>query len=117
MTEEQVTTNVNETTANVGAIYKRLLEVEPINFFTFFINPDSFSQTVENLFHLSFLVRDGKVEISDEEDEDGGPVAILMSAVPPTADDYDAGAQKKQSVFHFDMRMWKVLFAAYLPRE
>ena len=109
MTEEEVTTNANETTANVASIYKRLLEVEPINFFTFFINADSFSQTVENLFHLSFLVRDGKVQITDEDDGDGdGGCPILESAAPPTAEDYEAGAQKKQSVFHFDMRMWKV---------
>jgi hypothetical protein len=106
MTGEQVTTNQNETTANVGAIYRRLTQVEPINFFKFFINPSSFSQSVENLFHLSFLIRDGRVSI--EEDEEGEP--ILETADPPKDDDFKQGVTKIQSVFHFDMRMFRVIF-------
>ncbi len=47
-------------------IFDILGEKQPINFFEFIINPESFGQTVENLFYLSFLVRDGKVNIDDE---------------------------------------------------
>ena len=32
-------------------------EVNPVCLFKFIINPHSFGQTIENLFHLSFLVR------------------------------------------------------------
>jgi hypothetical protein len=47
-------------------IFDVLGEKQPINFFEFIINPESFGQTVENLFYLSFLIRDGKVNIDDE---------------------------------------------------
>lgn len=58
----------NETTALVYKIAKRLQEVGYISFFKFIVNPESFSQTVENLFYLSFLIRDGKVQAAEGED-------------------------------------------------
>ena len=43
----------------------------PVNLFRFFINPSDFAQSVENLFYLSFLIRDGECAL---EMEDGEPV-------------------------------------------
>jgi non-structural maintenance of chromosomes element 4 len=40
-----------------------------VSLFEFAINPDSFGQTVENLFYISFLVRDGFVRLSLDEDK------------------------------------------------
>lgn len=55
----------NETSNNVRSISDCLVKVIAgtgrVNFFKFIINPKSFSQTVENLFYLSFLIKDGKV--------------------------------------------------------
>lgn len=37
-------------------------------YFKFVINPDSFGQSVENLFYVSFLIRDGKIGITFDDD-------------------------------------------------
>jgi non-structural maintenance of chromosomes element 4 len=42
-----------------------------VSLFEFAINPDSFGQTVENLFYISFLVKDGYVRV--DFDDDGLP--------------------------------------------
>lgn len=39
-------------------------------FLAFIINPDSFAQSVENMFYFSFLVREDKAAIEIEEDEE-----------------------------------------------
>lgn len=42
-----------------------------MDFFKCVINPNSFGQTVENMFYVSFLIRDNKIRL--ELDEDGHP--------------------------------------------
>lgn len=39
-----------------------------INLFKFIINPHDFGQSVENMFYLSFLIRDGKCALELNED-------------------------------------------------
>jgi hypothetical protein len=51
-----------------------------IALFKFVVNPYSFGQTVENLFYVSFLIRDGKVGITI--DDDGLPFLGLSSTFP-----------------------------------
>lgn len=48
----------------------------PVNLFRFFINPNDFAQSVENLFYLSFLIRDGECALEIEE---GGEPVICAS--------------------------------------
>lgn len=43
-----------------------------VSLFDFAINPDSFGQTIENLFYISFLIRDGNAKI--ENDVNGLPI-------------------------------------------
>lgn len=38
-----------------------------LNLFRVIINPDSFGQSVENLFYLSFLIRDAEVALEFDE--------------------------------------------------
>jgi non-structural maintenance of chromosomes element 4 len=46
-------------------------EIGKVNLFKFVVNPNDFAQSVENIFYLSFLIRDAKVAF---ETEDGEPV-------------------------------------------
>ena len=47
-----------------------------VNLFKFIINPNDFAQSVENLFYLSFLIRDGSCSL---EVESGEPVICTCS--------------------------------------
>lgn len=49
----------------------------PVNLFRFVTNPNDFAQSVENLFYLSFLIRDGECAL--EIEEDGEPVICAFS--------------------------------------
>lgn len=78
-----------------------------MNLFQFVVNPDSFSQTVENLFHLSFLIKDGNASL--QLDQNGLPIAAPSN--PPDERDYSNGkAERKQCVMKFDWNMWEVNF-------
>ncbi|KAL4904537.1 hypothetical protein BDW74DRAFT_26207 [Aspergillus multicolor] len=76
----------------------------------FCINPRSFGQSVENLFYLSFLVRDGTVGIST--DDSGLPTLHPTKPMAP-AEAQQRGAQKHQSVFSLDFDMWRDMVEAY----
>ncbi|CAG8682910.1 8441_t:CDS:2, partial [Funneliformis caledonium] len=110
--EKDIERQENETTRNVKMIFDILGDEQPINFFEFIINPESFGQTVENLFYLSFLVRDGKVNIDDDS---GQPVLTLCE--PPTADDYGNGLIKKQLLMEIDMSTWREIIEVYEIKE
>ena len=56
-------------------------EVNGVNMFRLVINPHSFGQSVENLFYLSFLIRDGKCAFSVDE-ESGEPT--ISESFPAT---------------------------------
>lgn len=77
---------------------------ESINLFRFIINPDDFAQSVENLFHLSFLIRDGICSL--ETTDEGEP--MITACEKPETTDYNEGLQKRQLVMEFDMATWRV---------
>ena len=71
--EEDIQRSENETTKNVAELERLLDDVgEQVNLFKFVINPKNFAQSVENIFYLSFLIRDGKVAL--ETNEEGEPM-------------------------------------------
>lgn len=78
LTAQDIDKSEAETTALVRQIAKLLEERggnKGCGLFEFAINPESFSNTIENLFYISFLVRDGLVSIDvDEEDPNGQPL-------------------------------------------
>ena len=40
-----------------------------MNLFRFIVNPHDFAQSVENMFYLSFLIRDGDCSLEIQDDE------------------------------------------------
>ncbi|KAG0142242.1 hypothetical protein CROQUDRAFT_717782 [Cronartium quercuum f. sp. fusiforme G11] len=85
-----------------------------LNSFEFFINPRSFSQTVENLFLLSFLIQDGRAAI-EIEDANGKtlefPIIVLQKLA--TIRDCQAGARRKQLILEIDMEDWEEAIRIY----
>ena len=58
----------------------RLADNGDVSLFDFVINPHSFGQTVENIFYVSFLIREGSVRV--DEDSNGLPTLGMLHHVP-----------------------------------
>ncbi|NXN77978.1 NSE4A protein, partial [Bombycilla garrulus] len=77
----------------------------PISFFDFVIDPNSFARTVENMFHVSFLIRDGLAKIKLDEDE----LPIIEPLKPSGGggeEDSRAGV-RNQVVISLDQKEWQ----------
>jgi hypothetical protein len=70
----------------------------------FLLNPKSFTQTVENIFTFSFLVKKGEAEIGIRENAGLGETKGLY--VAPRSHDAENNVLPKQSVLSFTMRDW-----------
>lgn len=78
--------------------------------FEVIVNPHSFSQTVENLFYLSFLVRDDRVDIAADYS--------VVTTNPPTAQQHvDQDCSKLQNILHLDVASWKKMIQCYNIQE
>jgi hypothetical protein len=113
-------------------------ETEGTPLIPFLINPHSFSQSVENVFYFSFLVRDGKVAIEVETSEDspyyGDAItclspfpsssssssssstdalpSFLVRSEPATEEDRMGGGAKHQLIFELTIEIWEVRISA-----
>ncbi|KAK6504295.1 nuclear protein [Arthrobotrys conoides] len=114
--EKQIAQNENSTTKNVVAIHKSLTDyIEQsgdgvINYFEFVINPESYSQTIENMFYLAFLVKDGRVGILESEDG----LLYLSPATPPTPEEIqEKNIHRKQIVMPMEKHIWRELIEVF----
>ncbi|KAL1943718.1 hypothetical protein VTO73DRAFT_4163 [Trametes versicolor] len=115
ITEDDITRSENETTKNVATIETILEGIEgPTNLFKFVINPHDFGQSVENMFYLSFLIRDGKCMFEIEE---GTGEPVIMLCEQPTPEDYEDGLLKHQLVMEFDMDTWRRAIEVFEIKE
>ncbi|KAJ7038930.1 Nse4 C-terminal-domain-containing protein [Mycena alexandri] len=102
--EEDISRSENETTKNVAIVAALLEQIDKINLFRLVINPNSFSQSLENIFYLSFLIRDAKVAF--QIDDDGEPLVFACEEV--SDQDRETGVLlKRQLIFEFDMATWR----------
>ncbi|QDZ25015.1 non-structural maintenance of chromosomes protein [Chloropicon primus] len=68
-------------------------------------NPKSFSQTVENIFTLSFLVKDGRVKVV-ENTNDG---CIMVSAMTRSREGVTQQMGQVQFISSFSMKTWRLM--------
>ncbi|KAK9481175.1 Nse4 C-terminal-domain-containing protein [Lipomyces japonicus] len=111
----------NTTSSNVMYLGMTLKSIGvPINLFEFVLNPESYSQSVENLFYLSFLVKDALVSI--DENSDGVPMITYLGHIDEINQDTEQGRAeyerrrnltRKQSVFELSMTAWRDLIDAF----
>lgn len=95
-----------ETSKKVEELRKHLDKAGHIEFFRLIMDPDSFGQTIENLFHFSFLIKDGQASMSLN---DKG-IPEIEPAQPPLSEDYSNGkAERKQCIVNLDFELWKKL--------
>ncbi|TGO37420.1 hypothetical protein BHYA_0098g00440 [Botrytis hyacinthi] len=83
-----------------------------IAYFKFVINPFSFGQTIENMFYVSFLVRDGKVEV--EIDSDGLP---YIGVRDPKDNGSSSHTARHQAVLSLDMQDWQEMINLFDIKE
>ncbi|XP_033005396.1 non-structural maintenance of chromosomes element 4 homolog A [Lacerta agilis] len=74
----------------------------PISFLEFVTDPDSFARTVENMFHVSFLIRDGLAGIKLDQDK----LPVIEPLTPEEDNDQDAQA-RKQAVITMSYQEWE----------
>jgi len=72
----------------------------PINYFQFVLHPQCFGTSIENMFHVSFLVKEGKAEISVCE-ETGLPLITPKSKRKEEQEEH-----KNQVVMNVNMADW-----------
>ncbi|KUJ06305.1 Nse4-domain-containing protein [Mollisia scopiformis] len=82
-----------------------------IALFKFVINPFSFGQTIENMFYVSFLIRDGKVGI--ETDNRGLPYLEIKGGRQDEAGGTRDHKPKHQAVLALDMKQWKEMIDVF----
>ncbi|KFQ04956.1 Non-structural maintenance of chromosomes element 4 A, partial [Leptosomus discolor] len=76
----------------------------PISFFDLVIDPNSFARTVENIFHVSFIIRDGFAQI--KLDDDKLPIIEPSKDNERKENDNSAGA-RNQVVMSLNHQEWK----------
>lgn len=102
---EDVQRSENETTKMVRLVSQKLHEVDEngVNFFEFVIDPESYAQSIENIFYVSFLVRDGRAAVFPNEET--GLLTLYASEAPTEEERGDE--QKKQTVFKLTADVWR----------
>lgn len=87
------------------------LNKKPMPFFPVVVDPDSFSHTVENIFHASFLAKDGHLKMEKEEEVVIEP--DLTQGNRRSSRNVAEDANHHQTCLSFSMQDWQKWVAKY----
>lgn len=78
----------------------------PICYFSFTVDPTSFSRTIENMFHMSFLIKEREVYLSMDSNK--------LPVIEPVAPGHSSAcADATQSVLTMNVHKWKQLVEVF----
>ncbi|XP_051120776.1 non-structural maintenance of chromosomes element 4 homolog B-like [Andrographis paniculata] len=97
---------VSNTDENIRIMFEILKKEKQLKVENLILNRNSFAQTIENLFALSFLVKDGRVCI----DVDTSGSQVITPCNGPSAEEIESRAAKSHHfMFRFDIDDWKLM--------
>ncbi|EDO16755.1 hypothetical protein Kpol_526p8 [Vanderwaltozyma polyspora DSM 70294] len=130
-TAEKVTKSASKsddkgsTATNVQYCYTTLEKKSPfptrISLFEFFLDPNSFAKSVENLFYTSFLIKEGKIVL--EEDENNLPVIQIKEKLPSDRTQKNIESQQRRQasvnhiIFQLDKPTWSKLIKKFKVKK
>jgi len=112
-TMKETETEDNITDRIVQKVFKVLVEKfkengkKPINFFKFVLHPTNFGRSVENMFHVSFLIKENKARISICPDTELPLIQPISSRQKDV--DGEGCCEQSQVVVNINMRDWSKL--------
>ncbi|KAL1533986.1 non-structural maintenance of chromosomes element 4 A-like [Salvia divinorum] len=103
-----------ETDKNMATMFNILRKNRKAKLENLILNRKSFAQTVENLFALSFLIKDGRAEIS----VDGTGRHLVSPKNAPSADAIQSGESAySHFIFRYDFKDWKSMLDSVADGE
>jgi hypothetical protein len=99
----------NSTDEQIALIAQILARKKKVTFFRFCLNPESFAQSIENVFYVSFLVRDNLVLLEDSDE------GLMLSFVGAPQRDQEAREswERVQMIATMDYEGWQGLIRKY----